>query len=64
MLLSRITTVLAVYYDRYETFVYYKRYVTYGIGCSTWAAHLYSVAELITRDVNVTRITLIIRPRC
>ena len=36
MLPSRITTALAVYYDRYETSMYYDRYVTYGTEESRW----------------------------
>ena len=32
MLPSLITTALAVYCGRYETSVYYGRYVTYGTG--------------------------------
>ena len=36
MLPSRVTTALAVYYDRYETSMYYDRYVTYGTEESRW----------------------------
>ena len=38
MLSSRITTALAVYYDRYETSMYYDRYLTYGTGVDTETA--------------------------
>ena len=59
MLPSRITTALAVYYDRYETSVYYGRYVTYDTGtkaqggrlfCFGWAyAHAYGHCMYITQ---------------
>ena len=49
MLPSRITTALAMYYDRYETSVYYNRYVTHGTGLTASSCLFFSICPMRTR---------------